>query len=72
MPSHSRQSTVNPNFPASDIEIPIAPLSKSNTLHGEERILFEKVVYMVWYHTWFFDPFVKAAENDLLLECYWV
>ena len=72
MPSHSRRGTANPHFPVSDIEIPIAPSTKSITLHGEERIVFENVANMVRYHTWFVNPFVKPAENDSLLEGYWV
>ena len=72
VPSHSRRSTANPHFPASDIEIPIAPSTKSNTLSGEERIIFENAANMVRYHTWFVNPFVKPAENDSLLEGYWV
>ena len=72
MPSHSRRGTANPHFLASDIEIPIAPSTKSNTLHGEERIVFENVANMVWYHTWFVNPFLKPAENVSLLEGYWV
>jgi len=66
------QSTVNLNFAASDIVIPITSLStKSNSLHGDERIVFENTTAMVWYHTWFVNPFVKPAENDTLLESYW-
>ena len=72
LPSNSRRRTVNPHFPASDIEIRIAPSTKSNTLSGEKRIVFENAANIVWYHTWFVDPFVKPAENDLLLEDYWV
>ena len=72
VPSHSRRGTANPHFPASDIEIPIAPSTKSNTLHGEERVVFENAANMVRYHTWFVNPFVKPAENDSLLEGYWV
>ena len=71
-PSHSRRSTAVPYFPASDIQIPIVPSTKSNTLHGEERIIFENIANMVRYHTWFVNPFVKPAENDTLLESYWV
>ena len=70
--SHSWRSTANPHFPASDIDIPIAPLTKSNTLSGEERIIFENAANMVRYHTWFVNPFVKPAENNSLLEDYWV
>ena len=51
VPSHSRRGTANPHFPASDIEIPIAPSTKSNTLHGEERVVFENAANMVRYHT---------------------
>ena len=72
MPSHSRHSTVNPHFQASDIEIPIAPSTKSNTFHGENLLVFEKAANMVWFHIWFVNPLVKSAENDLLLERYWV
>ena len=72
MPSHWRHSTANHHFPASDIEIPIAPSTKSNTLHGEERVVFENAANMVLYHPWFVNPFVKPAENDSLLEGYWV
>ena len=72
MPSHSRGSTANPHFPASDMEVPIALSTNRNTLHGDERIVFENAANMVRYHTWFVNPFVKPAENDLLLEDYWV
>ena len=34
--------------------------------------MFENATYMVRYHTWFVNPFVKPAENDTLLESYWV
>ena len=71
MPSHSRSGTVNAHFPASDIEIPISPSTKSNLLHGEERIVFENAANRVRYHTWFVNPFVKPAENDSPLEGYW-
>ena len=56
----------------SDIEIPIAPSTKSNTLSGKERIIFENTANMVQYHTWFVNHFVKPAENDSLLEGHWV
>ena len=72
MPFHSRRGTANSHFPASDIEILIAPSTKSNTLHGKERIVFENAANMVRYHIWFVNPFVKPAENDSLLEGYWV
>ena len=72
VPSHSRRSTANHHFVAFDIEIPIALSTKCNTLHGEERIVFENGANMVRYHTWFVNPFVKPAEHDLLLEGYWV
>jgi hypothetical protein len=71
MPSHSRRSIADPDFPASNIGTPIALSAKSNTLHGEERIIFENAANMVRYHTWFVNPFVKPAENDTLLEGYW-
>ena len=72
VPSHSRRSTANPHFWASDIEIPIIQSTISNTLHGEERIVFENTANMVRYQTWFVNHFVKPAENDSLLEGYWV
>ena len=72
MLSHSRRGTANPHFRASDIEILIALSTKSNSLHGEERVVFENAANMVRYHTWFVNPFVKPAENDSLLEGYWV
>ena len=72
LPSNSRRGTANSHFPASDIEISIAPSTKSNTLSGEKRIVFENAANMVRYHTWFVNPFVKPAEKDLLLEDYWV
>ena len=72
-PSNSLRSTANSHFPVSDIEILIALSTKSNTLHGEERIVvLENTANMVRYHRWFVDPFVKPAENDCLLEGYWV
>jgi len=58
---------------AFDIGVPVTSLStKSNSLHGDERIVFEKATNMIWYHTWFVNPFVKPDENDTLLEGYWV
>ena len=72
VPSHSRRGTANPHFPASDIEMQIPPSTKSNTLHREGRVFFEDAANMVRYHTWFVNPFVKPAENDSLLEGYWV
>jgi hypothetical protein len=72
LPAHSRRSVVNLDFPASDIGVPVALSAKSNSLHGEERIVFENAANMVRYHTWFVNPFVKPAENDTLLESYWV
>ena len=72
LPSNSRRSTANSHFPASDIEILIALSTKSNTLHGEERIVLENTANMVRYHTWFVNPFIKPAEKDSLLEGYWV
>ena len=68
VPSHLRRGTANSHFPASDIKIPIAPSTKSNTLHGEERVVLENAANMVRYHTWFINPFIKPAENDSLLE----
>ena len=41
VPSNSPHGTANPHFPPSDIKIPIAPSTKSNTLHGEKRTVFE-------------------------------
>jgi hypothetical protein len=71
--SHPGRGAVDLDFPASDIAIPITSLStKSNSLHGDERIVFENAADMVRYHTWFVNPFVKPAENDTLLESYWV
>ena len=72
MPSHSRRGTANPHFPASDIKIPIALSTKSNTLHGEERVVFQDAASVVRYHTWFVNPFVQPTQNDSLLEGYWV
>ena len=72
VPPHSRRGTANPHFLASDIEIPIAPSTKSKTLHGEQRIVFEKTANMVRYHTWFVNPFLKPGENDSHLEGSWV
>ncbi|KAG0132545.1 hypothetical protein HOY82DRAFT_606659 [Tuber indicum] len=72
MPSNSGRRMVNLDFPASDIAVPVTISSKSNTLHGEGRIVFENTADMVLYHTWFVNPFVKPAENDALLESYWV
>ena len=72
MPCNSRRRTANSYFLESDIEIPIAPSTKSNTLSGEERIVFERATNIVRYYTWFVNPFVKPAENDSLLEGYWV
>ena len=72
VPSHSRRGTANPHFPASDIEILIAPWTKSNTFHGEKRVVFENAANIVQYHTWFVNPFLKPAENHSLLEGYWV
>ena len=40
VPSHSQRSTTNSNFPASDIEVPIAPSTKSYTLYSVERVVF--------------------------------
>ena len=71
-PSDSRPSTANPHCPVSDIEIQIAPSTKSNTLHGLKRIVFENAANMVRYHTWFVHSFLKPTENDSLLEGYWV
>ena len=66
------QSTVNLDFPASDIDVPTTSLSsKSNSLHGNDRIVFENAADIVRHHTWFVNPFVKPAENDTLLESYW-
>ena len=72
MQSHSRRSTANSNFPASDIELPIATSTKSYTLHSVERVVFENAANIVRYHTWFVNSFLKPAENDSLLEGYWV
>ena len=54
--------------------LPVTLSTKGNTLpvHGELRIVFENAANMVQYHTWFVNPFVKPAENDTLLESYWV
>ena len=72
VPSHSRRNTANLHFPVSNIELPIVPSPKSPKLNGEERIILENVANMVRYNTWFVNPFVKPAENDSLLEGYWV
>ena len=52
--------------------LPVTLSIKGNTLHGEQRIVFENAANMVRYHTWFVNLFVKPAENDTLLESYWV
>jgi len=71
-PSHSGRSTVNVDFPASDIVIRItSPSTKSNSLNGDVRIVFENAADMVQYHTWFVNPFVNPAENDTCFERYW-
>jgi len=71
-PYHAGRSTVDVDFLVSDIVIPITLQStKSNSLHGDERILVENAADMIQYHTWFVNPFVKQAENDTLLESYW-
>ncbi|KAG0125455.1 hypothetical protein HOY82DRAFT_616507 [Tuber indicum] len=72
VPSNSGRSIATLHLPASDIEIPVAISIKSNTLHGEQRIVFENAANMVRYHTWFINPLVKPAENDTLLESYWL
>ncbi|KAG0132535.1 hypothetical protein HOY82DRAFT_606578 [Tuber indicum] len=72
MPSNSGRRMVNQDFLASDIAVPVTISLKSNTLHGEERILFVNTADMVQYHTWFVNPFEKPAENDVLLESYFV
>ena len=57
----------------SDLGLPVTSLStKSNSLHGDERIVFENAANMIRYHTWFVNPFVKPGENDTLLEGHWV
>ncbi|KAG0138784.1 hypothetical protein HOY82DRAFT_595296 [Tuber indicum] len=72
IPSNSGRSKVNLDFSASDIAVPVTISSKNNTWHGEERIVFENAADMVRYYTWFVNPFVRPAENDALLESYWV
>ena len=72
LPSNSRRRMADSHFPAFDIKIPITPSTRSNTLSGEERIVFENAANMVQYYTWFVNPFVKPAGNDSLLEGYWV
>jgi len=51
VPSNSRHSIANLDFPASDIGILIVLSTKSNTLPGKERIVFENAANMFWYHT---------------------
>jgi len=71
--SHSGCCIVNLDLPASDVGVPVTSLStKSHSLHGDERILFENTPNLIRYHTWFINPFVKPAENDTLREGYWV
>lgn len=72
MTPDSGRRTAILDSPATDIAVPVTVSSKSNTLHGEERVVFENAANMVRYHTWFVNPFVKPAENDTLLESYWV
>ncbi|KAG0124271.1 hypothetical protein HOY82DRAFT_618026 [Tuber indicum] len=72
MPSNSGRCMVNLVFPASDIVVLVTISSKSNTLHGEERTVFENAADMVLYHTWFVNRIVKPAENDAVLKSYWV
>ncbi|KAG0633313.1 hypothetical protein HOY80DRAFT_1006109 [Tuber brumale] len=70
LPTHSRDSVIDLNFPACDIGVPVTLSAKSNGLHGEERIVFENAANMVQYYKWFVNPIVKPAENDTLLESY--
>jgi len=71
--SPSGRSIVNLYLPASNIGIPVTSLStKSNCLYGDERIVFENAANIIRYHIQFVHPFVKPAENDTLLEVYWV
>jgi len=67
--SPSGRSKVNLDLPASDIGITVTSLStKSNSLHGDERIVLENGAKMIWYHTWFLNPFVKPAGKKYTSE----
>ena len=47
--SHSGCSIVNLNLPTSNIGVPVTSLStKSNSLHGDKRIVFENAATMIW------------------------
>ena len=73
MQSYSGLSIVNLDLPASAIGVPVTSLStKSNSLHVDESKVFENAANIIRYHTWFVNPLVKPAENDTLLEGYWV
>jgi len=68
-PSYLGPSTINLDFPLSDIGIPITSQPrKSNSLNGDRRIVFENATDMVQYHIWFVNLVVKPAENDTRLE----
>jgi len=41
-------------------------------MHGNERVVFENAANLVRLHTWFVEPFVKASENDALLDTLWL
>jgi len=41
-------------------------------LHAEKRIVSEHAADRVGYHTRFVKPFVNPAQNNSLLEGYWV
>jgi len=70
---HSGYSIVNLDLQASDIGLLVTSLStKSNSLHGDEKIVFENAANMIRYHKLFVNPFLKPAVNDTLLEGYWV
>src|SRR5688572_6127636 len=43
-----------------------------NQMHGNERVAFENAANLVRLHTWFVEPFVKASENDALLDALWL
>jgi len=69
--SYSGRSIVNVDLSASDIGVPVNSLStKSNSLHSDERIVFDNAANMIRYHAWFVNPFVKPAKNNTLLDSY--
>ena len=40
-------------------------------MYGDTRIVFENAANLVRYYSWFVDPFVDLAINDMLLEKLW-